>query len=395
MTESTASGAGLRLAVALRRISFGDGIGGMERAAALHISQMAENGARVTLYTPVRFMGGYVPNGVDIVDVPWPIWNGGTGAPTFGIAYWVWVRRLAQALNQMPDTHDVVHLHGGSAGALRYLPPFTASVVNPHGMEEFEPASLTKLPNRIFSRSMGRQGRRADYVIATDVSLVDAVIANIGVAADQVRVIPNSVDLALLAEVRRPQLERECFTIVSIGRLVRNKGYDMLLEALADHRLREALPAGWRWIHFGSGPDREMLSSRATSSDNLPLEIRSGRSDDDVQGALATANIFVQPSRHEGSSLTTLEAMAHGRTIVATAVGGIPDKISDGTTGFLAESPTPEGITDALLRALSSTEAVGVRAQAVVAERFSVEATSNSYLALYSALHTSKASTVR
>lgn len=380
-----ASKSGLNLGVVLRQISFGDGVGGMERAAALHIEQMVANGVRVTLYTPGRFLRGSLPQGVTHVDVPWPIWNGGPGIPTFGIAYFLWVRSLARILNRDASAHDVLHLHGGSAGVLRYLNSSSPSVANPHGMEEFERSSIARLPNRIFTRWLGRGGRGATRVIATDASLVAAVISNIGIAESQVCVIPNSVDVQSLTDMTSDREPGDAFNIVSIGRLVRNKGYDLLLDALAQPTVRESLPSGWRWIHFGSGPDAETLKSRA-SAHQLPLDIRAGRTDAEVQGQLSRADLFVQPSRHEGSSLTTLEAMAHGIRVVGTPVGGIPDKIADGRTGYLAAEASVDALASALVRALASTEPVGSRARELVVDRFSVAATTGAYLRLYESI---------
>ncbi|MEQ7739096.1 hypothetical protein, partial [Escherichia coli] len=105
-----------RVIVCLRRIAFGNGVGGMERAAADHVKQLLLCGYQVTLLTPLRFLTGRPPLGVKVVDVAWPKWNAGTGAPTFGLAYAAWVRRLRITLKAEAKAGDVVHLHGASAG---------------------------------------------------------------------------------------------------------------------------------------------------------------------------------------------------------------------------------------------------------------------------------------
>lgn len=69
--------------------------------------------------------------------------------------------------------------------------------------------------------------------------------------------------------------------------------------------------------------------------ENVSLRIIENASDIEVQNGLYTCDVFIQPSRYEGSSLTTLEAMVHGCLIVATPVGGIPDKIVNQHTGFV------------------------------------------------------------
>lgn len=373
----------MRIAVALRKIAFDDGVGGMERAAAQHISMMRNSGHEVVLFAPRRFIDGVLPSGLEVVDVPWPSWNRGSGTPIFGVAYAIWVKSLATALMTSTQAFDVVHIHGASAGALRYLNGTTPTVVNPHGMEEFAPSTLSRLPNRLILRKMGREGKRAHAVIATDSSLVSDVERNIGVPRSRIAVIPNSVDLEALQAMRKPKLPTQPFTIVSVGRMVRNKGYDLLLDALKDATTRSALPAGWKWIHFGSGADLAAITERASSEPRVPLTVLSGRSDEEVQGEVSAADLFVQPSRHEGSSLTTLEAMAHGLKIVATPVGGIPDKIRNGHTGFLARSATAESIAESIQEALGSDEPTGDRALQLVVEVFSATAAQANYVQLY------------
>ena len=67
----------------------------------------------------------------------------------------------------------------------------------------------------------------------------------------------------------------------------------------------------------------------------------------------ARADVFVHATRYEGSSLVTLEAMAHGLPVVATRAGGIPDKVRDGETGRLVEP----GDVEALARGLAELAA--------------------------------------
>jgi hypothetical protein len=74
-----------------------------------------------------------------------------------------------------------------------------------------------------------------------------------------------------------------------------------------------------------------------------------GRVPDSLLHALyERADLFVHPTHYEGSSLVTLEAMAHGRAVVATRAGGIPDKVQDGITGLLVEPGAPAGLASAL-----------------------------------------------
>jgi glycosyltransferase involved in cell wall biosynthesis len=115
----------------------------------------------------------------------------------------------------------------------------------------------------------------------------------------------------------------------------------------------------------------------------VDLDIRERRTDAEVQATLASADLFVQPSRYEGSSLTTLEAMAHGLKVVATPVGGIPDKVQDGHNGILAKSATSGAIAAAIVRGIAQPAELGAQARATVLERFSSQAAQASYAGLY------------
>jgi glycosyltransferase involved in cell wall biosynthesis len=371
--------------VAVRSIAFGDGVGGMERAAALHVRLLVGAGEDVHLYVPATSLRGDPPAGVTVVDVPWPAWDVPRLRVTFGPAYRAWTRRLGRALARGRGTGEVWHLHGGAAGALRVggvRRSEAATVVNPHGMEEFGRGGLVRLPRRVFLRPLVRQARHATAVVATDRALVDAVVTHIGVVRERVTVVPNVVDGDALRALAAGAPDPGRFTVVTVGRVVHNKGYDLLVGALQDPRVAARLPAGWGWQHFGSGPGADALAQQAGAA-AVPLTIRGGRSDQDVQRALARAGLFVQPSRYEGSSLTTLEAMVHGRVVVATPVGGIPDKVQDGRTGFLAARPTSAALADALVRAMEAGPDVGAAARQVADERFAPATALAGYRGLY------------
>lgn len=97
----------------------------------------------------------------------------------------------------------------------------------------------------------------------------------------------------------------------------------------------------------------------------------------DPAGMLAKLDVFVLPSRTEGSPRALLEAMAAGRPIVATKVGGVPEIVEDGSSGLLVEPDDPEGMASAILRLLESprlARLLGEGARRRAEERFSLEA---------------------
>jgi len=91
---------------------------------------------------------------------------------------------------------------------------------------------------------------------------------------------------------------------------------------------------------------------REAARHGLDAQIRFvGRlSDREMHGLLAACDLFLNPTLFEGSSLVTLEAMSHACAVVATRAGGIPDKIEEGVTGWLAEPSDADALEADVLR---------------------------------------------
>ena len=103
----------------------------------------------------------------------------------------------------------------------------------------------------------------------------------------------------------------------------------------------------------------------------------------------ARADVFVHATRFEGSSLVTLEAMAHGLPVLATRAGGIPDKVVDGVTGLLVAPGDVEALGRGLTEAAAAPERwqeMGRRGRERAVESFSWPVLAQRTLALYSEL---------
>ncbi len=112
-------------------------------------------------------------------------------------------------------------------------------------------------------------------------------------------------------------------------------------------------------------------------------------SERDLHAWYETADLFVHPSLYEGSSLVTLEAMAHRLPVVATTAGGLPDKVRAGVNGWLV----PPGDASALAAALSGAlgqpdrfQDMGLAARLIVEQEFSWTAAGAAVLQLYDEL---------
>jgi glycosyltransferase involved in cell wall biosynthesis len=155
-----------------------------------------------------------------------------------------------------------------------------------------------------------------------------------------------------------------------VGRIERNKGFDVFARALA---LRQALD--WRWVLVGDGPFRPRLETVIRDLGLADRIFLPGRvPDDELHAWYEAATLFVHPTLYEGSSLVTLEAMAHRRAIVATRAGGLPDKVFEGRNGWLVEPGAPEPLAEALSAALAGharLAALGQESRAIVERTFS------------------------
>ena len=104
---------------------------------------------------------------------------------------------------------------------------------------------------------------------------------------------------------------------------------------------------------------------------------------------LARAEVFVLPSFHEGLPMAMLEAMAHGKAMVVTPVGGIPEAVQHEEQGLLVTPGQPQELADALLRLLRDADlrrALGQRARMRVAERFGTDRVLDQVGAMYKEL---------
>lgn len=159
--------------------------------------------------------------------------------------------------------------------------------------------------------------------------------------------------------------------VASLGRLVGQKGHDDFLAAVAIAAQR--IP-GLQALLIGNGPLSGALRDRAAQ---LGLDgcVRFIPARTDLDDVLAAIDVVVLASHVESIPLLLYEAMALGRPIVATAVGGIPEVVTDGQHALIVPSHQPQSLADAMEQLLKDTAAareMGRRARARLRESFHV-----------------------
>lgn len=199
--------------------------------------------------------------------------------------------------------------------------------------------------------------RQARLVIAASTALADTARQ---LGAREVRVIPSGVDVP--AEVGEEAAPPE---VLYAGRLSAEKG---VLELVAATR-------GMNLVLAGDGPLRDRVPG---AQGFVPH--------DELQRLYARAAVVACPSRREGFGVACLEAMAHGRPVVATDVGGLRDLVVDGETGLVVPARDPAALRHALERLLADRELrhrLGAAARERARQRFSWETVTDATLAAY------------
>lgn len=143
---------------------------------------------------------------------------------------------------------------------------------------------------------------------------------------------------------------RDAVELLFVGRLVRQKGLDILFEALA--AIDPALT--WHLTLVGDGPERANLLDQAQHLGLTPrIALRGWVKKDELAAIYRAGDVFVLPSRDEGFANVLLEAMAAGLPIMGTYVSGTDDAVIDGETGYIVQPGDIPALTAALTKLLS------------------------------------------
>lgn len=152
-------------------------------------------------------------------------------------------------------------------------------------------------------------------------------------------------------------------SILMIGRLVQQKGFDIGLEALA------LVQGEWRCLIVGDGPEKQALQKRAVRL-GIESRITFRPPTTNVATVFAQADIVLMPSRWEGFGMIAIEAMAAGRTVAATDTGALPELIDHGVSGVLVKTGDSKALAQAvqeLIQTPTRIQDIGLQAKKVAA----------------------------
>lgn len=266
------------------------------------------------------------------------------------------MRRMLNTLSAALTTLsiDIIHSHLNNSSLVGIRAArqsgTTRACATVHNIQLGTQRSRWSLRERLMRVSINVVYSQADRVIAVSDEVSDALHKSTRIPSQHIVTIPNGVD------PHRFQLQQDRATlrqqlalpadrpiIISIGRLTRQKGYPYLLDALAQ------IPSTERPLSLivGDGPERQALESQAANL-QLTQDIMFLGNRYDIPQLLAAADCFALASLWEGLPLVLLEAMASGLPAVVTEVGGNPQLLKHGETGYLVTAANSAVLSNAL-----------------------------------------------
>lgn len=294
--------------------------------------------------------------------------------------------RLAEIIGRLRP--DIVHAVMYQAIQLCRLAkpkvPFAFKLVSSPRVHYRTRSTMTLLLDRALKK-------RDDLLIAECDASRDYLVGRLGYAPAKVVTIRNGVDLAgwpvskVDRQKRRMELRLNSGDILvgAIGRLDKQKGFAVLIEAMA--QLKDT---NMRCVILGEGPERTRLEALIRKHELEKLIWLYGERQDIVTW-LSAFDIHCLPSLWEGLPNTLLEAMALGLPVVASAVDGVPEVVSNGKNGVLVPPAAPAVLAKALRDLAADPErraALGAAAYAAVMEKFTVRRMMDEYLDAYTAV---------
>jgi glycosyltransferase involved in cell wall biosynthesis len=305
-----------------------------------------------------------IPPHLPIVDFKMPGLNG-----------WVWLRFILQLCWVIYRRRvDLLHVNSYVPG--NYARLAAALMQVPIIIDHWHGFSRFNRKRRFICRVLGRF---TDLSLAVSRGVRDYLVAQGGLDPAKVRVVANGVDVAAIEAARPGKVVRRELGLPAgvpviglVGRLDHwGKGHKELFEAMAPLMERHPVQA----LIVGGGRRIDEVRALAASL-GLAGAVHFLGERSDVPDLLNAMDIFVLPSYSEGLSLALLEAMAAGKPVVATAVGGTPEVVTEGDNGLLIPTRDAGALAGALERLLGAPDfakQLGQNARAHVREHFSLD----------------------
>ena len=379
--------------IAIFASAFYPNFGGVEEACRNLALEYERRGHQVTIVTsryPAALPAEETIQGVSVRRFPFELPRGSASG-------------MAQFARQFPKD---------MAGVLRLLKERKVNLIHvqcvgPNGFYALWAARLTKLPlvvttqgertmdaGKLYQKSITANWTlkqllmRANYVTACSEQTLDDARQFVGSPlAGKSRPVYNGIALdefdagQVAYSHPRPYL-------FGIGRVVPQKGFDVLIDAYA--RLSARVANAPDLLIAGEGPERENLQKRVGDLGLTDRVHLIGFADRPTAVSLFRGcEMFILPSRHEPQGIVNLEAMACAKPVIASRVGGVPEIVLDGVTGLLVPGEDPAALAQALEGLLADPQkakALGDAGRARVVAEFTWPRIADQYFEIYDAV---------
>jgi starch synthase len=312
--------------------------------AGMHVAELTR-ALRGRISLDVRTFGDQREDGEGWRVRGYPANDQPAGDPQLRPAWEAFARDLAMAADS--SDADLVHCHTWYThlgGLLVQHANAIPLVITVHSLEPLRPWKREQLGGGYDLSSWVERTalEAADAVIAVSQGTRDDVLQHFAVAPERLHVIHNGIDAEFFTPdpaidaLSRHGVDPETPYILFVGRITRQKGISHLVRAIG------RLDPGIGVVLAAGQPDTPELAAEVEAGVAAAQETRPNvvwvpemLSREEIRQLYSHAALFVCPSVYEPFGITNLEAMACGRAVVATAVGGIPEVVVDGETGVL------------------------------------------------------------
>lgn len=252
---------------------------------------------------------------------------------------------------KVPVEYDVIHAQYGPNGTkavvLRDIGAIRGPVVT-----SFRGYDINVLP--------GQEGKDLYHLLftrgdrfTTDSGAMKSKLIELGCLGDRIDIIPSSIDEEFWSQCHRQPGDEDELHIVIAARLVPCKGIDIALNAI-DILQRSNPGTAVKLSIAGDGPELAMLKQLSASKGRENVTFHGWMSQESLRKLFETQDVFVLPSiksergDEESQGLVLQEAQAAGLPVIASRLGGIPEGLVEGETGFLFEPGNPEDLARVL-----------------------------------------------
>lgn len=270
--------------------------------------------------------------------------------PALAVLLPVFAAAMAWTAFRLARRFDVLHANWAICGAIVVVAAALRgkpTVLTLRGSDVALAAS-----SRMHAAVLAFAVRRSTRVVCVSEAMAADVRRLFPERAAHVSAILNGVDDHFLRLPEKSNNDEGGLRLLAIGSLVKGKGFDVLLRALAGARGQD-----WTLDLVGEGPEQRRLAELARSL-GLADRVRfvGALPPDDIPGMFAHSDLFVMASFNEGRSNVVLEAMAAGMPIVATRIPGVLELVTNGEHGWLVPPGDAQGLAASLDEAMSQAD---------------------------------------